>query len=390
MTTLTLRRGTISVANLVLLWFLFLQQGTTTVNASGAIDPYAILHVTRNASQEDIRKSYKTLCLRYHPDKNIDRSPTERKQFEEHFKEIQKAYSLIGDKETRRNHDLLNRYGGDSPYQHNQRYQPSSSSANRNSPYGRERYTFSPDFRDFFKYTQGGRRGWHPFGAPSFFGASSSQAAAAAAASPSDFFNLSRFKSVYVRKVPVSLEDLYNGKMGHEFSLQSSSLWQRLTASFRGGYGMVLLYQSLLFALPMMRFSKLVSLCLGMFLFYNHIPEPSKDYFLADIKAGYKGGTKLIFTEDGFDAVFILTEIDHPRFVRQGNDLYTVVYVNSRQARHGATVSTTHLDGTQVSVPVPAGSQSGKLVRVSNQGWPDRKKGIRGDLYVHVLVKAKV
>ena len=56
-------------------------------------DPYNILGVARGASEEEIKKAYKTLSRKYHPDANIN-NPN-RNQAEERFKEIQAAYQQI-------------------------------------------------------------------------------------------------------------------------------------------------------------------------------------------------------------------------------------------------------------------------------------------------------
>jgi len=56
-------------------------------------DPYSVLGVSRNASEEEIKKAYKTLSRRYHPDANIN-NPN-KDQAEEKFKEIQSAYQQI-------------------------------------------------------------------------------------------------------------------------------------------------------------------------------------------------------------------------------------------------------------------------------------------------------
>lgn len=56
-------------------------------------DPYSVLGVSRNASEEEIKKAYKTLSRRYHPDANIN-NPN-KAQLEEKFKEIQAAYQQI-------------------------------------------------------------------------------------------------------------------------------------------------------------------------------------------------------------------------------------------------------------------------------------------------------
>ena len=62
---------------------------------------YEILEVSRNASQEEIKKSYKKLALKYHPDKNKDNEETTNK-----FKEIAEAYDTLGDEQKRKTYDL--------------------------------------------------------------------------------------------------------------------------------------------------------------------------------------------------------------------------------------------------------------------------------------------
>ena len=56
-------------------------------------DPYSVLGVSRDASEEEIKKAYKALSRKYHPDANIN-NPN-KDQAEEKFKEIQAAYQQI-------------------------------------------------------------------------------------------------------------------------------------------------------------------------------------------------------------------------------------------------------------------------------------------------------
>jgi len=65
-------------------------------------DYYKILGVDRKASQDEIKKSYRKLAMKYHPDKNPD-----DKKAEEKFKEINEAYQVLGDKEKRARYDQL-------------------------------------------------------------------------------------------------------------------------------------------------------------------------------------------------------------------------------------------------------------------------------------------
>lgn len=65
-------------------------------------DYYKTLGVNRKASQEEIKKAYRKLAMKYHPDKNID-----NKQAEQKFKEIGEAYEVLGDPQKRRKYDTL-------------------------------------------------------------------------------------------------------------------------------------------------------------------------------------------------------------------------------------------------------------------------------------------
>ena len=64
-------------------------------------DYYKILNVSPEATEDQIRKSYKKLAIKWHPDKN----PDNRKEAEEKFKQISEAYSVLGDKDKRREYD---------------------------------------------------------------------------------------------------------------------------------------------------------------------------------------------------------------------------------------------------------------------------------------------
>ena len=71
------------------------------------MDYYELLGVVRTAAQEDIKKAYRQLALKYHPDRNPG-----NKEAEEHFKEISNAYQVLSDPEKRH---LYDRYGADGP-----------------------------------------------------------------------------------------------------------------------------------------------------------------------------------------------------------------------------------------------------------------------------------
>lgn len=74
-------------------------------------DPYEVLGVPRGASDEEVKKAYRSLSRKYHPDANVNNPNKE--QAEEKFKEVQQAYKAIMDKDKGYG---ANGYGGDSSY----------------------------------------------------------------------------------------------------------------------------------------------------------------------------------------------------------------------------------------------------------------------------------
>ena len=71
-------------------------------------DFYKILGVAENASPEEIKKVYRKLAVKYHPDKN----PAGRKEAEDKFKEISEAYYVLSDSKRRAQYDNMRKFGG--------------------------------------------------------------------------------------------------------------------------------------------------------------------------------------------------------------------------------------------------------------------------------------
>ena len=65
------------------------------------MDYYSILELDKNASNEEIKKAYRKLAMKWHPDKN----PNNKKISEEKFKQISEAYSILSDSEKRNIYD---------------------------------------------------------------------------------------------------------------------------------------------------------------------------------------------------------------------------------------------------------------------------------------------
>ena len=65
---------------------------------------YSILEVEKTASQEEIKKAYRKLAMKYHPDRA---SEDKKKEFEEKFKKINEAYSILSDEQKRKEYDMF-------------------------------------------------------------------------------------------------------------------------------------------------------------------------------------------------------------------------------------------------------------------------------------------
>ena len=68
-------------------------------------DLYNILGINKNASEAEIKSAYKKLALKYHPDRQANKSDTEKKEAEEKFKEVAFAYSILSDPEKKQRYD---------------------------------------------------------------------------------------------------------------------------------------------------------------------------------------------------------------------------------------------------------------------------------------------
>ncbi|KAK8767892.1 dnaJ homolog subfamily B member 6-B-like [Amblyomma americanum] len=134
---------------------------------SGADEYYRALEVPRNATQDDIRRAYRRLALRWHPDKN----PDNKDDAEKRFKAIAEAYEVLSDETKRRQYDLY----GPSGYDTSQQTDVGASSCSTSSRHGgvfsafrdpeelfREFFGTSDPFEELFRTVRQGSASMHP------------------------------------------------------------------------------------------------------------------------------------------------------------------------------------------------------------------------------------
>jgi DnaJ-class molecular chaperone len=110
------------------------------------INHYEVLGVSNNASQADIRRSFRYLALKHHPDKNRNSEESKQK-----FMQIVEAYEILSDEQARKNYDMAASYNHyDNHYQH--AYY--TSYGHKNSKNTTRQWTPSADFETVYSYEE--------------------------------------------------------------------------------------------------------------------------------------------------------------------------------------------------------------------------------------------
>ncbi len=324
-------------------------------------DYYQILGVGRNATAEEIKKAYRQLALKYHPDRN----PGD-KAAEEKFKEASEAYEVLRDPEKRR---LYDQYGHEG-------LRDSGFTGFRD--FGDIFGAFGDIFEDLFGFRDA-RRAW-----------SGPQAGADRRFDLEiDFLDAARGTEVTV-EIPRNVNCSTCGGSG----LRPGS--RKTVCPVCGGRGQVTQTHGFL------RISTTCSRCQGMGEFIAD-PCPAcrgqgrqveKKKLAIKIPPGVDNGVHLVMAGEGDAGVrggppgdlYIVVHVrPHPLFRRVGDHLVLTLPISFTQAALGGTVSIPTLDGNR-ELQIPAGSQPGETIILKGEGIPHLKGHGRGDLQVELNV----
>jgi molecular chaperone DnaJ len=332
-------------------------------------DYYEVLGVERGASKDEVKRAYRKLALKFHPDKN------KAADAEDRFKELSEAYGVLSDPEKRQLYDRFGHAGVD------QRY--SQEDIVRGADFGDMFGDLNRIFEQFF----GGR----------FSGGGPRPAA-----------NRGRDLGM---EVSIDLEDAASGAR-REVELRRPAECdacggsgagpggQTVNCGDCGGRGQVQRAQRSLFG----QFVQIVTCprCQGK---GTTVSKPCgecggqgrrlrAETLTVDVPAGVDEGSQLRIPGRGEAGLrggppgdlYVRVRVrPDKRFDRQGPDLHTVLPIRYAQAVLGDTVSIQGLGEEGLELQVPPGSQHGRRLRLKGHGLP-RPQGGRGDLYVHLHI----
>ncbi len=321
-------------------------------------DFYNILGVSKNASDSDIKKAYRKLAIKYHPDKNPDDPKAEEK-----FKQAAEAYEVLGNKEKRAKYDQF----GHSAFQ-----------GGGFGSGGMNMEDIFSQFGDIFGGTFNGFGG---------FGGSSSR----------------RSKGTNLRiKVSLTINEIAEGvnkKIKVKRKVQAPGL-EYSTCRNCGGSGQVTQITNTI--LGRMQSTTTCGNCLGAGKIVTNRPSGSdsngqitvEETVDVKIPVGVEDGMQLRVSGKGNepitdgvpgDLLILISEIEDNDFKREGNNLHLDLYVSISEAVLGVSKEINTVNG-KVRIKLDAGIQSGKILRLRGKGLKSVNGYGIGDLLVHVNV----
>eukprot|EP00980_Cylindrotheca_fusiformis_P003957 scaffold871_cov130-Cylindrotheca_fusiformis.AAC.34 len=350
-------------------------------------DPYRTLGVSPSSTMQEITKEYRSKCLRYHPDKNRHKSNREKAKCEKLFKEVQNAYHLIGTPEAKRKYDNFGTAGSGIPS-----FTRSSSGYSASAPYGTDPVAQAFFHANSFFSAPRYQYGRSQYGSSGRFSMQNPFAADGRFASTAAGMG---FKSIYVQKVQVPLEDLYKGVSRFQFHLVDN-LWNRCRAAIRGKVMMISVYQGFLYALPILRASKVCAIVMAFVIAHATLPKPNPSAkYESPLRPGLKGGqTKIKFASTSFmtpEVIFEIQEGPHKLYKRVDNDLQTEITITPDQALNGCIKRIPSIDEkSSIEVKIKGGVNDGDTIRIVGKGWPIKNAEnvfLYGDMIVLIRVQ---
>jgi molecular chaperone DnaJ len=338
-------------------------------------DFYELLGASRDASADELKKAYRKMAMKYHPDKNPGNKEAEHK-----FKEINEAYDVLRDDQKRAAYD---RYG-----------HAAFENGGMGGGQGFGGFDFAGGFGDIFEEMFGEILGGG--------GGARRRGPESAGQRGADL----RYD------MTVTLDEAFKGI---DKTIKVSTLatceacngmgtapgTSPVTCSTCDGHGRVRMQQGFF------SIERTCPTCQGA---GKVIKDPCKSCqghgrtrkertLVVTIPAGVESGTRIRLSGEGEaglrgghagDLYVILSVSGHPLFQRDGANLHCRVPIPMTMAALGGKVNVPVIDGTTAEVEIKPGTQSGHQVRLRNKGMSILRSSSRGDLYAELVVETPV
>jgi len=330
-------------------------------------DYYEILGVSKNATPAEIKKGYRKMAIKYHPDKN----PGD-KTAEENFKKAAEAYEILSDDNKKARYD---QYG-------HAAFENGGAGAGGFGGGGMNMDDIFSQFGDIFGGAFGGGGG---------FGGGSSRGRA-------------RVKGSNLRiRVKLTLEEIANGvekKVKVRRKVQAAGVTFK-TCTTCNGQGQVMRVTNTI--LGRMQTASTCPTCHGAGQTLDKKPkgadssglEVKEETVSIKIPSGVTEGVQLKVNGKGNaapgnnamdgDLIVVIEEIKHDTLKREGTNLHFDLYINLSEAVLGVSRNIDTVSG-KVKIKIEPGTQSGKILRLRGKGLPSIDHYGNGDLLVHVNV----
>lgn len=328
-------------------------------------DYYEVLAVARTASGDEIKSAYRKAALKWHP----DRSPANKKEAEERFRECTEAYSVLSEPQKRGAYDRFGHAG--------------ISGMSFDPGFNRTIFEeFQDVFGDFFGFEDifgGGRRGRTRAqrGADLRYDMTLSFEEAAGGVTT----------KIKLPRLEFCEECNGTGAKSGTGVTACQSCAGRGQMHYQQGYFTV---------------TRTCPACQGAGQVIRERCQECRGQGRMErektielrIPPGVDSGTRLRVSNEGEpganggphgDLYVVLEVKEHPFFERRNADLYCTVPVSFAQAALGAQIAVPTLSGDE-SLKIPEGAQTGSIFRLKGKGLPDPHGGGKGDLYVNVSV----
>jgi len=341
-------------------------------------DYYDVLGVAKGASAEEIKKAYRKLAIKYHPDKNPD-----DKSAEDKFKEAAEAYEVLSSPEKKQRYDQFGHAGVGG-----------AAGGGYGGGGGMNMEDIFSQFGDIF----GG--GGSPF--DSFFGGGQSRGGGGRRVAKGTNLRI---------KVKLTLDEIAKGaekkiKVNKQISCKTcdgtgakdkSSV---STCKTCGGSGSVRRVTNTI--LGQMQTTATCPTCHGSGqqitakcnVCHGDGTVRGEETISINIPAGVSEGMQLSMAGKGNaapnggipgDLIILIEEVPHETLKREGNNIVYDLHISIPDAALGASVEVPTIDG-KAKIKIEPGTQSGKLLRLKGKGIPEVNSYHRGDQIIHVNI----